>query len=91
MSTHELTAKVKELKELQAFIEEMTAEAEAIKDELKAHMRTVGTQELTVDIFKLCYSSVTSNRFDTNSFKATHGELYTQYCKLSTSMRFSVA
>ena len=37
MSTHELTAKVRELKELQQLIEEATAEAEAIKDELKAH------------------------------------------------------
>lgn len=91
MSTHELTAKVRELKELQQLIEEATAEAEAIKDELKAHMKAAGTSEMTVDVFKLRYTSVTSNRFDTNSFKATHSELYTQYCKPSTSMRFSVA
>lgn len=91
MSTHELTAKVRELKELQTFIEELTAEADAIKDELKAHMKAAGASELTVDVFKLRYSSVTSNRFDTNSFKATYGELYTQYCKPSTSMRFSIA
>ena len=91
MSKHELTAKVRELKELQALIEEATAEAEAIKDELKAHMKATGTQEMTVDVFKLRYTSVTSSRFDSAAFKATHGDLYTQYCKPSTSMRFSVA
>lgn len=90
MSTHELAAKVKELKELQTFIEELTAEADAIKDELKAHMKAAGASELTVDIFKLRYSSVTSNRFDTNSFKATHGELYAQFCKPTISTRFCV-
>ncbi len=91
MSTHELTAKVRELKELQQLIEEATAEAEAIKDELKAHMKAAGTSEMTVDVFKLRYTSVTSNRFDSTAFKTTHGDLYKQYCKPSTSMRFSVA
>lgn len=38
MSTNELTSKIKELRELQALIEEAQAEAEAIKDALKAHM-----------------------------------------------------
>lgn len=91
MSTHELAQKVKNLKELQQLIEEATAEAETIKDELKAHMKAAGSQEITVDVFKLRYTSVTSNRFDSAAFKATHGDLYTQYCKPSTSMRFSVA
>lgn len=91
MSTHELTAKVKELKELQALIEEATAEAEAIKDELKAYMKTSGAEELNAGLFKLRYSSVTSSRFDTKAFKAMHSELYEQFCKPSTSMRFSIA
>ena len=91
MSTHELTAKVRELKELQSFIEELIAEADAIKDELKAYMKASGTSELTVDVFKLHYTTVTSSRFDSAAFKATHSELYAQYCKPSTSMRFSIA
>ncbi len=91
MSANELTAKVRELKELQALIEEATAEVEAIKDELKAHMKAANTEEMTVDVFKLRYSTVTSSRFDSAAFKATHGELYRQYCRPSTTMRFSVA
>ncbi|MBM6888415.1 hypothetical protein H6B69_21870, partial [Pseudoflavonifractor phocaeensis] len=38
MSTHELESKVRELRQLQALIEEATAEAEAIKDTIKAAM-----------------------------------------------------
>ena len=38
MSTTELEAKVRELRELQALIEEAQAEAESIKDQLKVHM-----------------------------------------------------
>lgn len=91
MSTHELTAKVRELKELQALIEEAQAEAEAIKDELKAHMIAAGAQELAVDVFKLRYKSVTSNRFDSSAFKAKYSDLYNQFCKPSVSMRFSIA
>lgn len=91
MSTHELSAKVRELKELQQLIEEATVEAEAIKDELKAHMKSSGTEEINAGVFKLRYSSVTSSRFDTKAFKAMHSELYEQFCKLSTSMRFSIA
>lgn len=91
MSTNELTAKVRELKELQALIEEATAEAEAIKDELKAHMKAAGTQEMTVDVYKLRFTTVTSSRFDSSAFKATHGELYKQFCKPTTSTRFCVA
>ena len=43
MSTTEIIAKLRNLKELQALIEEANAEAEAIKDELKALMIANGT------------------------------------------------
>lgn len=38
MSTHELESKIRELRQLQALIEEAEAEAEGIKDAIKAHM-----------------------------------------------------
>ena len=91
MGTRELSAKVRELKELQQLIEEATAEAETIKDELKAYMSTSGAEEMTVDVFKVRYKAVTSSRFDSTAFKAKYSELYAQFCKPATSMRFSVA
>lgn len=83
MSTKDLTAKVRSLMELEALIAEAQAQAEAdgIKDELKAEMNNRNTEEMTVDVFKIRYKTVKSNRFDTNAFKSTHKELYSQYIK----------
>ena len=91
MSSKDLTAKVRSLKELEALIAEAQAEAEGIKDELKAEMINRNTEEMTVDVFKIRYKTVKSNRFDTNAFKSTHKELYNQYIKQTESRRFTVA
>ncbi len=91
MSTNELTAKVKELKELQALIDEANAQAESIKDELKAHMVAAGAEEMTVDVFKLRYKAVASSHFDSAAFKKKYGDLYAAFTKSTTAMRFTVA
>ncbi len=91
MTTNELTTKIRELKELQALIDEATAEADAIKDELKAHMTSEGKEEMTVDVYKVRYTVVKSSRFDSTAFKKTHGDLYEQYSKQTETRRFSVA
>ncbi len=91
MTTNELTTKIRELKELQALIDEATAEADAIKDELKAHMTSEGKEEMTVDVYKVRYTAVKSTRFDSAAFKKTHADLYAQYSKQTETKRFSVA
>jgi len=91
MGANELTAKVRELRELEAMQAELEAEVEAIKDALKAEMTARGTEEMLVDVFKVRWQTVTSKRFDSTAFKATHGELYSQYSKPTTTRRFSVA
>lgn len=91
MSTMDILAKVKALKELEALISEAQSDAEAIKDELKAVMIERNTEELDVDVFKIRYKTVKSNRFDTTAFKSTHKELYDQYVKQTESRRFTVS
>lgn len=91
MTTNELTTKIRELKELQALIDEATAEADAIKDELKAHMTSEGKDELTVDVYKVRYTVVKGTRFDSVAFKKIHADLYAQYSKQIETKRFSVA
>ena len=91
MSTKDLTEKVRSLKEPEALITEAQAEAESIKDELKAEMINRNTEEMMVDVFKIRYKRVMSNRFDTTAFKSTHRELYNQYIKQTESRRFTVA
>ena len=91
MSTNELTKKIRALKELQALMEEAQAEADAIKDELKAYMIETGTEEMSVDVFKVRYLVVKSSRFDAAAFKRTHADLYAQYTRPTETHRFTVA
>ncbi len=91
MSANELTSKVRELKELKAMAEELAAEITSIEDAIKAEMTARNTDEMTVNVFKIRWTRVTSNRFDTTAFKKTHADLYAQYTKQTESRRFSIA
>ncbi len=91
MSNIELTSKIENIKTLQAMIDELTAEMEAVKDEVKAEMNAKGVDEMTVSCFKVRYKEVKSSRFDSTAFKKTHADLYEQYCKTTFSRRFSIA
>lgn len=91
MSTIALTEKVRELKELKALQDELQAEITAIEDELKAYMLSSGQEEISVDVFKVRYKLVESQRLNTTALKANFPDLYKQYTKTTTTRRFSVA
>ena len=90
MNTQELLKQVRDLKELQTMAEELEKEMEAIKDILKAEMTAQNVEELSVDVFKIRYKEVTSNRFDSTSFKEKYQDLYKQFTKAITTKRFSI-
>ncbi|MBR6619901.1 MAG: hypothetical protein IKK85_06125 [Clostridia bacterium] len=91
MSTHEMESKIKKLQEWEALAEEAKAEAEALRDEIKAEMLARDTEELEAGRFIIRWTSVLSNRFDTTAFKKEHSEMYKMYTKQTTSRRFSIA
>lgn len=91
MSTHELTSKVRELKELKAMAEELAAEITSIEDDIKAEMTVRETEELLVDIFKIRWITVKSNRLDTTAIKEELPEVAARYTKQTESRRFTVA
>lgn len=91
MSTNEITTKIRRMKRLQAKAEDLNAEITAIQDELKALMMEQGTEEMKAGEFKIRYTVITSNRFDTANFKKLYSDLYNQFIKQTTSRRFSVA
>ena len=90
MSTIEITSKIEDLRELEALIEEAKAEAESLRDEIKAEMLSRDTEELEAGQYVVRYTTVLSNRFDTTAFKKLHGELYKAYTKQTTSRRFTI-
>lgn len=91
MSMNELTAQVRELKELRAMRDELEAEITSIEDVLKAEMEAKGAEEMVVDVYKLKYSTVKVSRFNTAAFKATHSALYDQYTTQKEIKRFCLA
>lgn len=91
MSANEMTAKVRELKELKAMAEELAQEITAIEDAIKAELTARNAEEMTVDVYKIRWKTVITKRFDSKAFKAAHEALYNQYTKQSESRRFSIA
>ena len=91
MSRNELIAKIEALTEWESVIEEAKAEAEAIRDSIKAEMMERDTEELAAGQYIVRWTSVLSNRFDTTAFKKEHGELYKAFTKQTASRRFSIS
>ena len=90
MNKQELTQKVRELKELKTMQDELQAEIIAIEDEIKAEMTEQNVTEMVVDVFKIRWTPVTSNRFDTTAFKKVYTDLYNQFIKVTETKRFSI-
>ena len=91
MSTNELTSKIRELKELKTMADELSAEITAIEDSIKAEMTERNTDEMTVDVYKVRWTKVSSNRFDSTAFKKAMPELHAQFTKQIVSRRFTIA
>ena len=90
MSINEMDARVATYFSLQAQIEELQAEAEAIKDELKAVMVEKSSEELNGNGWRATWHNTITNRFDTTAFKAEHSELYKAFCKPTNGTRFTL-
>ena len=89
MSTHELEIKCRELRQLQALIDEAQAEAETIKDTIKAAM---GTQEaLQAGEYKITWKPVTTTRIDAAALRKALPDVAAAFSKETTVRRFSVA
>lgn len=91
MTKAEMIAKIEALNEWEILMEEAKAEADAIRDSLKAEMMERETEELIAGSYIIRWTSVLSNRFDTTGFKKMYGDLYKAFTKQSASRRFSIS
>lgn len=89
MSMNEIESKVRELRQLQALIDEAQAEAESIKDALKAHMGD--SEELRAGEYRITWKSVTASRLDTTALRKALPDVAERFTKVTTSRRFCVA
>lgn len=91
MASNEIIKKIEVLNDLEALIEEAKAEAEAIKDDIKAEMMAQDTEELEAGQYIVRWSSVLAQRLDTTALKKALPEVYKAYLKQVASRRFSIA
>lgn len=90
MSINTIEKKIAELKELEEMENELKAEIETIKDELKGVLVEQDVEELVVGTSIIRYTTVLSQRFDSTQLKKKLPEIYTAYLKQVTSKRLSI-
>ena len=89
MNSKEMESKARELRQLQALIEEAQAEAEAIKDAIKAAMGD--SESIQAGEYKITWKAVTSSRIDTTALKKALPDVAERFTKETTTRRFCVA
>lgn len=91
MSTNEIEAKCRELRQLQNLIEEAQQEAEAIKDAIKAALTAQGVDEARAGEYKVTWKAVTSSRLDSAALRKALPDAAQAFVKTTTVRRFCVA
>lgn len=91
MTERMIENRVKKLQALEAQQKELEAAADAIRAELKADMEEKGLDELKTQNFILRWKEIISNRLDSKALKAALSDVYGQFCRASTSRRFTIA
>lgn len=89
MSANEIESKVRELRQLQALIEEAQAEAEGIKDTIKAAMGD--SEELRAGEYRITWKPVQSARLDTAALRKALPDVAERFTRTTTTRRFCVA
>ena len=90
MSVTEMMSKIEQLKELEALIREAEAEIDKLKEEIKAEMTANNAEEMSIGRYVVRWTVVSTDRFDSNKFKAVHPDIYKMFIKNTMSRRFSI-
>lgn len=91
MSIVDLESKITRMQEWEALAEEAKAEAEALRDEIKAELTNRNAEEVTTGKYIVRWTSVLSQRFDSTAFKRAMPDVYKAFTKQVSSRRFSVS
>lgn len=86
----EINATMKELAEYTAMMNELEAQIDAIKDQIKEYMKEEDLEELLGENGEhVVWKKVISNRFDSTAFKKSEwGELYKEFTRPSETKPF---
>ena len=90
MSKIELLAKIELLNKYEAMMEEIKAEADSIRNSIKAEMEAREVEELIAGQYIIRYSSVLSNRFDRTQYPSSHTSIFRVFLALLQKMNIAL-
>lgn len=80
---------IRQIKEYQKMQDELKKELEELKREAIEYMTDIGVDEITVDEGKCTWREVLSKRFASTDFKKDFPDIYEEYRRTTSSMRFT--
>ena len=80
---------IKEIKEYQTLQTQLKDELEILKSEAIEYLNENNIDEYLTDDGKITYREVISNRFDSTAFKKDFADIYKEYTKPTSNMRFT--
>lgn len=90
MSTNELHAVIKELKEYKLLKEEAEARIAELETIIKSEMRTQEIDKMIVGEYKCSLAMVTTNRIDSKALQEKEPTIYTAFLKASSYERLTI-
>lgn len=87
LTDRQVNNRIAKLEDIEAQIKALEAEANKVKDELKADMGDLEHYETAS--YKLNYTNVTTERLDSKALKKALPDVYGTYAKTTESRRFS--
>ena len=91
MTERMITNRVRKLKALEEQQRVLQEQIDSVKDEIKKDMEAKGLEEQKVGNYTVRFKTITSNRFDSKTFKSVYAGLYEQFTKVTESKRFTIA
>lgn len=78
-----------ELAQYNLMMEELQATIDALKDQIKEHMKMNGLEVLAGDEHKCTLKTISSTRLDTTALKKAHPDLAQEFTRTTETTRFT--
>lgn len=89
--TSNLENEIKDIRALEAKINELKELKEEKENIIKTVMDNTGVEEMSIGAFCVRFQNVVRNNFNTSAFKKKYLELYNAFIKQSTYRKFSIS
>ena len=90
-SDRQIDNRCKKIKDLQSQVDALQLQIDTLKEELKKDMENESQDRRETNNYKLSYTTVTQNKFDTTGFKKAMPDMYKLYSKVTSYKRFLIA